>query len=164
MTLSRRKRFLQRSAVLKKWRNIKWTCFQQKDRIRIKSTDKLGLEERATQSWDLVGTEGSKVTFLLQFSLWYCWCFQGYLSRQQHCSRNELWAHKTVIHDHLWNCTLLQAVTGCGSEKGSMFCSVIWGVIQRELHQEQMDFTIRYLRMLKSWPDICLQHFLDILL
>ena len=30
--------------------NIKWTSFQQKDRTRIKSADKIGLEERATQS------------------------------------------------------------------------------------------------------------------
>ena len=46
MTFSRRKRFLQKSAVLRKvGGNIKWTCFQQKDRARIKSAAKLALRK-----------------------------------------------------------------------------------------------------------------------
>ena len=100
-------------------------AFSRKTEQESSQLKKIGFEERATQSWDLVGTGVSNVTFLLQFSLWCCWCIQGYVSRQHHCSRNELWANKTVILDPIWNCTLLQAVTGWGYKKGSMFCSVI---------------------------------------
>ena len=109
--------------------------FQQKDRTRIKSADKICLEERAAQSWDLVGTGVSNVIFLQQFSLWYCWCVQGYVSRQQHCSKNELWANKTVILDHLWNFTLLQAVTGWGYEKSPCFVVLFEESLNTEIYQ-----------------------------
>ena len=100
-------------------------AFSRKTEQESKSAEKNGIVERATQSWDLVGTEVSNVTFLLQFSLWYCWCIQGYVSRHQHCSRNVLWANKTVILNHLWNCILLKHLLVNDLKKGSMFYGIV---------------------------------------
>ena len=56
-----------------------------------------------------------------------------------------MWVIKTVIVDHLWNRTLKQLLAE-DLKKALCFVVLFDESLNTELHQEQMDFTVRYFK------------------